>query len=170
MASPDDLDPFALPLRTGRILIAAMVLGATTFLGITLVLRNAGNMPPPPPLPIVSYVGIGFALTILVAYAVVPNQIAATARKQLPREARSGQVPVARLTGLYLTRLIIAAALLESIVFMELIAYLLEGQLFSLGLGAVFLIGLALQFPSRGRVEQWIERQHEILNQERFAG
>jgi hypothetical protein len=55
--------------------------------------------------------------------------------------------------------MIIGMALLEGAAFYQAIAYYVEGQPLALGLGCLLLLGLIVQFPTRSRVERWLENQ-----------
>jgi hypothetical protein len=170
MATPDDSDLLAPQIRTAQIITGSIVMGALIFLGFALAKRLSGNFGPPGNPPIVSYLLAGMAIPILVAFAIVPNRIAAAARKRLAgQDPSGGAIPAPELIPVFVTRMTVADALLEGVVVMQLCAYLVEGQLFSLALAVVFLVGLALQFPTRARVQRWIERQQELLNEERLV-
>ena len=53
---------------------------------------------------------------------------------------------------------------------MNLCAYLLEGEPWSLGIAAAFFLCLAAQFPTEGGVRRWTERQREAIEQLRREG
>src|SRR5207247_2639708 len=61
-----------------------------------------------------------------------------------PPSVREAPERSARWWALYQVRLIITAAMLEGVIFFQLIAYLIEGVAWSLGLAALFLVALAL--------------------------
>src|SRR5207237_10518466 len=128
-----------------------------------------------------------FAVLIGLALIVVPNMLAANWRQKIaqgidpltttrPPETileEGGPIPPppspqadparsVRWWQLYQTRLIITAALIEGVIFFELVAYLTEGPPCSLGMAALFLVGLALLFPTQDRVERWIRTQQEL--------
>jgi hypothetical protein len=70
----------------------------------------------------------------------------------------------------YQTSLIIGAALNEGPAFFALIAYMVEGLPAILGVAAFLILGVAARFPTRARLEQWIDAQKELLIQEQQAG
>jgi hypothetical protein len=45
--------------------------------------------------------------------------------------------------------------------------FLSGGNLFALGAAVLLTAAAAAQFPTRGRIAAWIERQQELLNHER---
>jgi hypothetical protein len=60
--------------------------------------------------------------------------------------------------------------LLEGGCFMALVAYMIERQTVSLGAAAVLLAGLILHFPTRGRVEAWMDDELRRVNELRKCG
>ncbi len=106
-------------------------------------------------MPMVSYMGVAFAAIGIVMSSVVPSFIASRS---------PGTVQV------YQTTLIIGAALLEGPAFLNLIAYMLEHQIYSFATAAVLLVFLLLKFPTIARVEDWLrdraqsDREAEMFN------
>src|SRR6516164_8783191 len=124
-------------LRTIQI-VAAVLLVAPIFMFVIALLTGSQGNRPQPAVPIVSYVGIVFAVVELLMFIIFPNWAAAAACRKVGREA--GQVPIADLLdpllcGIFQTRLIIGFAMLEGAAFLQAIAYMVEGQLFSLAIG-----------------------------------
>jgi hypothetical protein len=114
-------------------------------------------------------VGIVFAVVELLMFIIFPNWAAAAACRKVGREA--GQVPIADLLdpllcGIFQTRLIIGFAMLEGAAFLQAIAYMVEGQLFSLAIGLALVLVMAMAFPTRSRLENWIERRKGVIMQE----
>jgi hypothetical protein len=157
-------------IRVMQIIVAALVMGALSFLAVAVLIRESGNFPPRQPEMLSYYVGIPYGIALLVAHFVVPSRIGA-AQGRLARN-RAMANPSARQVessanpgqwyGIYQTRLIVGAALLEAGAFYFLIAYLVEGTAFSLAAGACFIAGIAMKFPTRERVERWVERQAQL--------
>ncbi len=67
--------------------------------------------------------------------------------------------------SVFVTRTIVGSALLEGGALANLIAYMLEGQWFSLVLGIVLALGIAAGVPTRDGVESWVERQLRRLDE-----
>ena len=119
----------------------------------------------------VSYVAVAFAVMIVMPFAVVPPLLVTTARKRLAHQYGEGNdTLVSPLFMTYQTKTIIGCALLEGVAFFQAIAYFLEGQQICLLLAIAFMAGIALHFPTRARVERWIERQTELIEQEKAVG
>jgi tellurite resistance protein TehA-like permease len=177
MSTPDHDAFFEASLRTMRIIVAALVAGVVTFLVIAVYLRQAGRMPAPPEMPTITYIAVPFGLSVVAAYSFLPNAVAAGARRRIAQGIwyRGPHAPALgrplsdreKLLVVYNTRLIVGAALLESVAFYLLIAYLLEGIPWSLAGAVLFAGGIAAQFPTRPGVERWLEAQMDLLQQER---
>lgn len=156
-----------------RIINFALLMGAVVFLGVAVFLRGQGEMPPPPEVPLLTYLALAVILPNLIAYAVVPNlQIAAIRRRLARGETGSlGDVPLSDTPGswyaVYQTRLILRLALLEGTTFFLLLAYLLEGQAISLVAAGLLMLGIAAHFPSKAAADNWMETQRELLQRER---
>jgi hypothetical protein len=173
-----DLDRLLAPrLRVMQILMASLLMGCLGFLGLVLTLRQAGNAQNPNP-PLLTYMGAGFALLMLVLSLVVPYVTVATARKQMANAKSSlpscsgamhGMSDAGHLCVLYHTQLIVGAAMLEGATFFCLIAYLVEGELMSLAAAGVLMLFLLARFPTRTRLESFLIEQGELLRQERMA-
>jgi hypothetical protein len=43
---------------------------------------------------------------------------------------------------------------------------MVEGQLFSLAIGLALVLIMVMAFPTRSRLENWIQRQKEVIMQE----
>jgi hypothetical protein len=84
-------------------------------------------------------------------------------------DKNSRRVPIAdALLNLYLTRTIIGAAIVEGAAFFALVVSVIDEEPICLMLGGVMIVGIALHFPTRTRVTQWLETQQLLLQQERL--
>ena len=72
-----------------------------------------------------------------------------------------------RLLFAFQQKTIIEAAMVEGPAFFVLIAYLIVGQTWLLGLAAVLLVMLVVPFPTYERVEDWVKYQLELLELEK---
>ena len=144
-----------------QIITMAMAMGVLTFGVIVTFIAN-----PPAPAdgdaaevvqsdPLIAYLGIGVAATCLVISVVGPRIVASKSPATV---------------GTYQTTLIIALALLEGGAFFNLIAYLLHGRAFSLATAGLLVVFLLMQFPTTGRVSDWLQerarrdREAEMFN------
>jgi hypothetical protein len=174
MTDPEPSPTLSARLRTMRIILVALCLGV---LGMLVIVLTMGFNRPPPVVPVISYVGLALAVGMLLFMWVVPGFIEAAWRRQIAR----GNWPVAnsradeehpsdddsRWWMLYQTRMLIRAAPVEGAAFFNLIAFLVAGQAFSLGIALGLLLVLISLFPTRDGVARWIETQRERVAQER---
>jgi hypothetical protein len=153
-------------LQTTRIIVGALMAGVLSFAGF-LLFTNLANAAPRQPL--LAYIGIGFAVLVVVPTVLVPKlvttqqirQIAAGTWKAPPaaraRWADDADTDVARLAQVYQLRTIIASALPEATAFLNLVAYQIEGQFFSLLIAAGLLLLIAAHFPRTDAVNNWMQ-------------
>jgi hypothetical protein len=152
-------------LRTMRIIVFAMCLGILLFLGLALYLRSTGEYEQKEPTLTLSYFTAGLAVLCVVMSVVVPALMESAWRRTAPRELGPAPPPgelsaaEVRWWGLYQTRLIVRSALLEGPCFALLVAYLIEGQLWTVAVAVVVLLLLAAGFPTESGVRDWVERQ-----------
>jgi hypothetical protein len=170
MSYPFEPEPFAARLRVMRIVHGALCLGVVIF-AVVVVLARMDVVPLggaaqllPPAVPLVSYIGVAFAGIIFAVFLILPGILESAWRKQVGRPGSDGGAPD-QWWALYQTRLIMRSALLEGAAFFQLIAYLIEGQPWSLGVGLGLLVVLLTQFPTRGGVEWWVESQRDLARQ-----
>jgi hypothetical protein len=149
-------------VRTLQVIVAAMAVGVLVFFGIVVAMPGEAVEPPP----LISYVAAAFALVCVAMSWVGPYFITG----QVLRLLGLGSAPegasrfvqdmddqtLARLLGVYQSRLIVACAPLEGGAFFNLIAYMMEGQTFSLMVAGVLVLLMAMWFPTMGRAEDWI--------------
>jgi hypothetical protein len=138
-------------VRTMQILWAGIVIGAVVF---AIVVVAVGSLNQPPQGNILSLVGVVFTAMDFVAFLVMPGIMAKNAAAQL-----QGMPEEERWCGIYQTKLIIGLALLEGVVFLNLIACMQEHNWWSLAIAGGLVLLMLLQFPTRTRLEQWIETQ-----------
>ena len=176
----DELTPI---LRQSQIVTGALVLGCVTFLGVAIAVPREAA-PIDPNLPILTYAAVGFAVMALIVRLIVPGIIASATRRKiiagtwrLPAHAPARIVEFVQRTGdagklamAFLTRTVVAAALLEGVALVALMAYLLERSPLSLILAGAMILGLLAQVPTQGRLVAWIEEQLGLIEQERQFG
>jgi hypothetical protein len=177
MAGLDGPDQLDVRIRVMRILTFAQVLGAGLFLVIVLILRAQGQGGNPPN-GLVSLTSFAwpFCLGNLVAYAILPRSVVRAGRRRLvasggaaAKQGDSGRALLADRAawyGLYQTQLILHLALLQGSAIYLITAYLQEGSPLILGAGLAFVTSMALHFPSRARVDNWVDAQAELAQQE----
>ena len=80
------------------------------------------------------------------------------------------QMPVAKtdegkLMQMFLTKSIIGAAILEGGAFANLIAFMLDGQIYSLVIAILFALGILMSFPTRNGMSEWLDNQMRRLQE-----
>jgi len=159
-------------LRVMQIINAALVMGAFSFMAVIGFIRLNGGGAAAPAVPIVSYFLLAIATTMLVTHFVVPKLVASklckqVAQRKIQAESTGQAFDETRVFwGAYQTCLILGLAFLEAASFMMFVAYLLEGVTACLLVGALFVAGMALKFPTRERVESWVGMQRKLVYQE----
>jgi len=128
---------------------------------------------------LLTYLAVGFAAILLPVSFVLPNFVTTQSCRAIARGAaappsprnsavpatgpQAAQTETGTLAALYLSNLIIGAALNEGLTFFATIAYLIEKNPIALGIALLLIAMLIARFPTAGRVERWIEQQRETL-------
>lgn len=144
-------------LLTMQIITIALVMGVVFFAGIVVFI---GGLNGPPTGQFMAILAAGFAAIMTVLHFVVPPIFARSAVDGISSKAE----PTVWV-GVFQTKTIIAMALLEGAAFFNLVCCIIEHNWWSMtiagGLVAIMLIG----FPTRSRVEHWIENQRMAAEQ-----
>ena len=129
----------------------------------------------PPPVPIITYMVLGFGVLMLVESFILSRVMLTKGILRIAQSTKNrpgtGAVDdeTTDLCDLYQSRMIVTAASREGGTFFLLIAYLTEGTLSSL-IGAIVLMAfIAAMFPTFTMVERWVEEQRELLQQQRLG-
>jgi hypothetical protein len=173
-------------IRTIQIITAALTAGALMFF-LIVVAMGLGNAPAQAATPFITYVALGFTVMNLGVRQFVPSAVADAARRKLVEERRQSGRPARyanvataevidratdanRLCGVYQTKTIISAAIVEGAAFLAMVAYQIEHWWPGLALAIALIVGLALHIPSQSRVEHWVEDQLRLAEQETQLG
>jgi hypothetical protein len=167
-------------LLVNRLVLACLIFGATTFLGLVLFLRAHGNRPPAGF--VLTPAGLVVAAGALAVAAVLPSIPLRRWRRQIaagtwPIQKSSDpafQAPADPLNAspeeeilgwwnLYPGVLIVRCAPIEGAAFFQCLAYLMEGSPISLAAAAGLLAILTYQWPGRERIDRWVETQREAV-------
>ncbi len=186
MSTSDPNIIIAQQTRVLQIIVAAQVAGLVFFLGIILFLKLQSQGKPPGPgraSSILLPMAFVFASGALVMSVAVPRAVTAGARRQIaagtwnPNPRGSAPAPdgketsdEAKLAMVYQTQKIVAVALNEAAAFFALIVYMLEGNALALGLALLLIAAQVVRFPTREKVEGWIDQQAGLIRQERQLG
>ena len=165
------LDPSAL-----RLILPAMIAGVVLFACIVLVVSpdsGFGAKPNNQKTPILTYIAGGFLATSVVAALAVPAQIVGAARRTLRSNTRttddrpdtqSADERAAWLARTLFMKILVSSAILEGAALFLVVACMVEGQRLPLMLAAIPVAGIAIQVPTRHRIEQWIDREIRMLD------
>jgi hypothetical protein len=182
MASIGDEAPIDDVTRISQIIGGALITGVLFFLGIASVI----GLREPEFGTLVTYVALALAAVILPLSFLVPHWVANRNRRAIaagtwaPPSPGGSQAPrispeaiptdADKLAMAYLPQFIVGAALLEGSAFFAGIAYFLGQNPIALGLALLLVGGLILRFPTRHRVQLWVEKQRDKLVLERQSG
>jgi hypothetical protein len=172
MSDPDLSRLYALRLRVMRIILGSLCVGVAAMAAVMVWLRQAEPLPPPQPLPVLSFVALGFAAFMAVFSVALPVFLQASWRRQLRERQQVAPAgppfgPDSDWWARYQTRLILQAAPLEGAAFFQLIAYRIEGLPVSLGVAAGLFVCLLMLFPTQAGVERWVAAQRDLMEQGR---
>ena len=188
MSNVDDESTISRLTVVLQVVVGALTAGLLVFLAIIAAIRAANEAKPLGPRvasPRVTPIAVGLAGAGLVASVLVPRAVVAgrggespggpgagpsrgTAARRCSPRPRPARWP--SWSSIYQTQLMLGAVLTEGPAFLALIAYLLEGSPLALGTTLALLVALIARFPTRARLEHWIEQQFHWLIQERQFG
>jgi hypothetical protein len=151
-------------LRTLRIIVGALVASVLIAAAIFFVVRSQNPAPMANQVPIISCLAVGFAAMMFAVRAVMIPVVSKAGRQKL---LANSDVTTTKLMELHISRTIVGAALLEGPAFFLLVAYLTEGQPWTLA-AALVMAGLiaVLHFPTRFRVENAIAADRQAIRDE----
>jgi hypothetical protein len=175
MTEPDSPSPLDRNLTGSRIVHGSLCAGVVIMAVVLLSIRDWQR--PTPPLPILTYAGIGFLVVALGAAMIVPPMVVTDARKKFVQGKLPPGYPPETLSDpnsfwarVYDGRLIITCAFLNAVAFYQLIAFFIEGHPLSLGIAGGMLVLLLWQFPTHDGLTAFVEQQRELAEQEKQGG
>lgn len=175
----DKLKPAVMVLR---IIVVALASGVMLFVAVAMWMRLSRPQPAAADAEMLTMLAIGLAPLALIASRIVPAILVRNARRQIaaghdpspskegPRAPLSELGDAGALAGVYQTKTIISAALLEGAAFFSATAYMLEGNQIALGLSLGFAGVILTMFPSASRVAEWIAGQRRLMGEEKLLG
>jgi hypothetical protein len=146
---------------TLRVVLIAVTLGGAAMLVWVLTQKPINWDPNSAPSGMETFAMIGSAAVAAVAYWIVPAWLVTASlgpyvRGEVPSEKMSD--PSAWLS-IYVTQAIVGFALLEGAILSLALAFFFDGSPYLLAGGMIFLVFLALQFPTRDKVNRWLASQ-----------
>ncbi len=159
----DDFQPARINMLPSMLIGLAMIMGVAVFGTVALMMRlgqAAAEELGPIPIVMAGVGGMG-----LLASIVMPGIIATAQIRNLKDAGET--LDTTRLVEIYQLRLIVRLALLEGGAFANLIGYMVEGNPVSLYVAGALVLIMVTQFPTPGRIEDWVRHQLELLELER---
>jgi hypothetical protein len=159
-------------------ILASALIASPVFLFVVAFLMRALANGAQATMPVISYVGFAIAavevLTLVsdgfeggwTRWGITPNRVAAARRRGAARDASPEATPYSQdlfLCGAFQTRLVVLLAVVEGTAFLQGIAYIIEGHLFSLAVGLVLLLIMVILFPTRSKLESWMAHMKQMM-------
>ncbi|MBI1349348.1 hypothetical protein GC163_24030 [bacterium] len=148
-------DPMTV-VRIAQIITVALVLGASTFGTIGLLLAPDHN----PNMEFLAYIGLAGALFMVMARIVIVKVIAANMARKVLAES---DIPGGGLASVFLTKVILGGALLEGAAFFNFVCYIITGSNLCLAVGFTLVAMIAIAFPLRGHFVDWVDQLRREL-------
>ena len=159
-------------VMTMQIMTGALLMGIMTFAAVVLLIggdaKEVNGFG-------ISHIALIMMGTMIVTRLTVPSMVAKQAVARIghlkPAEGADQAGHQAstdlKMLGVYQTSMIIGHALLEGAAFFLLVSYMIEGNVIALGGAILMAVLIAAAFPTPGRVESWMERQYQMLRDEK---
>jgi len=159
-------------VKVTQIIVLALFSGVLVFGGVVLFTpaddRN-GEMG------ILSLMSVGMTgISVLVSFLIPKlivkqnrNKIASGDWAVVPSGAPIKETDAGKFSIVFQMTTIVGCTVLEGAAFFALIAYMQEGHLTTLVSTGVLMLGILLYFPTRTRIENWIEHQLRLVDEER---
>ncbi|MFK7822369.1 MAG: hypothetical protein AB8G99_26985 [Planctomycetaceae bacterium] len=144
---------FAKEARQVQIICAALVMGCVVFAMLGLVIKGVSNEVYENA-SVVTWLGVVLGSLLLVQSVVVPMMIAR-------RKADS----VDGWFGIYRIKTIVGMAICEGAAFFNVVAYIIDVQLISLGVVVLLLLRMFTFFPTAGGLENWLSNRMRTAEQ-----
>jgi MFS family permease len=154
--------------RAMNIIWFAMILGVVVFAVIAGV---KGQDQQPQGDMLLTMVGMGMAACMFVVSLIVPNIVANQQFRAALQRGRyetdeEKQQAMNDLESVFMTKFLIGMALLEGGAFMNLVFYIVEGQILAMIPVAILVALMIASKPSQAKLEAWIRNQMENYNLE----
>jgi protein-S-isoprenylcysteine O-methyltransferase Ste14 len=156
------------PVQPIQIIVFALMMGVLVFAGIATFLKINNPNPPNPNAQqpdLLPQIAVGMAAIMVAMRFVVPammakGQLKAVRHSTLWQDERRRQ---GALYGVYQQRTIVEDAMLEGVSFFLIVAFIVTGQWWLLGVVGLLVALMAAWFPTKGRIENFIQEQTQQL-------
>ncbi|MBT5020797.1 MAG: hypothetical protein HON04_18855 [Planctomicrobium sp.] len=145
-------------VRVAKIIAFAMILGALTFAGIAWFIAQQMNRGGDQD-QLISLIMAATSLPELFIFFFVSNFMSAERMEQRPGYNPTWSTPEMKPYHIKLTHIIVQYALLQGACVMNIVAYIIEQNWWSLGIASVFLLFMLSNFPSETRFKHYAETQ-----------
>lgn len=152
-------------VRLLQLIVVALIMGVLMFAGVAVFLTfQQGPQVPlapgaPPKMVLIAYLAVGFAMLVTVVRFVVPGIVLNAGVKQAANNQGVDQLTPVDLLPSYIASTIVACALLEGAALFNVVALIIDSQVWSLGIVGVLLVLMAVNFPTVDRVQYWADDQ-----------
>ena len=158
----------AAAIRTLQIVVGSMVAGTVLFALIAIFMQREPD-DASMALSIVAAIMAGMMLmarTFMSRIVIATPQSSQSPLQNISIESLDGLTDdeqFLRIFPFMMTKTIISTAMLEAAAFFALVAYLVEGHLWTLGIAAAVVAAILLSFPTRNRIESSVRNRIENL-------
>lgn len=142
-------------VRTTQIITGALVAGVLFLAAIAVFVLGGLNQPPNGR--IVSGIATAFAVVAFALHLIVPGIVAKQQRQRTSEE---------NVYGLYQTKTIISLSILDGAACLNIVAFIVEHNWWTLAVAGGLVFWMLAMFPTRTRVEHWIETQQMLSQSE----
>ncbi|HEX6961733.1 MAG TPA: hypothetical protein VF175_07695 [Lacipirellula sp.] len=158
MLTPEEKKAAAVATRVMQIIVLALAAGVSTFLVVSIALRD-----PQGGSELGMYVVL-FAVGAVAAALVIPVLAMAQARRAVAERKPAANNPyganeAGQLLAAHQTQKIIRAALLEGPAFFATFVYMQGGPEYTLYITIGLILAILALFPFRRSIEEWLERE-----------
>ncbi len=156
-------------LRAMQLVTAVLTAGPVSF-GVLAIFMALGEEPQLDP----QWTAIGAAASALAILAslVMPSAITKAARQKLAAQAEGSPQEqeawrIGHLYAIYQIKHIVGLALLEGAALINIVFFMLTGQMWMLAMAAAPIAMMAASFPWKERVELWVQEQSHLIEMRR---
>lgn len=158
--------------RVLQVVVGTLLAGSAGFL-LAVALPRVMGQPLDGKLGMFDWLALGLGVAMVALHRVVGSLVerAGLARLAFAQPRGSVEPPsAAALFGVFQSRIIVEAALLEAAAMLAGVLAMLGGSWLALAIGVMLLVPLALLVPRAGKVEAWIEdRTREFRDAQQLA-
>jgi hypothetical protein len=147
---------FEMALKGLQIITVILMAGPVVFMGVALAV-NQGELGVTPD--VLSWVAIGVTVVELSLYLIVPDLVARQQRDMIELGRSNTAIELdsfKQLLPVYRIRHIVACALLEGAIFLNVIAYLVSKFAGNLAAAVFLLVIIALKWPTGEKIAVWL--------------